>query len=102
MKHARPGKRFQDAHDRARHNGASSGWARVALVALALVFLVIGIILVFIPGPAFVFFILAGALLAAQWRRMARWLDQTEVVLRRIGSRLKNRWLRFRHSQPGP
>lgn len=98
MKAARPGKRFRNAHTRAQHNGTSTGWGRILCFLLAAVCLVIGVILVFIPGPAFVFFILAGALLASQWRKLAEWLDRGEVGLRRGWHRFKQKWSRFRNS----
>lgn len=92
MKADRAGERFKHAHERARQHPITSGWGRVLCFALALVCVAIGVVLVFIPGPAFVFFILAGALIATQWWKMACWLDQAEVALRRLWTRLKNKW----------
>lgn len=44
----------------------------------------IGLVLAFIPGPAVLFFLLAGALLASEWLWVARALDWLEVRLRRL------------------
>lgn len=91
MKTDRAGERFKHAHQRARRHPISSGWGRLLCFALALVSAAIGVVLVFIPGPAFVFFILTGALLATQWWKMACWLDQAEVAIRRSWARLKKK-----------
>lgn len=55
---------------------------RLTGLILAALFLVVGIILVFIPGPAVVFFALAGAMLAAESRPVARFLDWSELRIR--------------------
>lgn len=91
MKADRAGERFKHAHQRARQHPITSGWGRLLCFALVLVCLAIGVVLVFIPGPAFVFFILAGALLATQWWKMACWLDQAEVAMRKLYVRLKKK-----------
>lgn len=92
IKKDRPGRRFQNEHRRARKNGADRGWVRIVSFALAAVFAAIGVVLVFIPGPAFVFFILTGAVLASQWMGVARFLDKSEVWLARRWRQMKRRW----------
>jgi hypothetical protein len=54
----------------------------VAHWAAVIVCVAIGIVLVFIPGPAVVFFALAAALAAAHSRTAARALDVIEVKIR--------------------
>ena len=49
---------------------------------LALVLMVVGLVLTVMPGPAILFFLIAGGLLAAESRAVARWLDRGEVWLR--------------------
>jgi hypothetical protein len=88
VKKDRAGKRFRNEHKRVRKHGANKGWKRVVCFGLAAVFAVIGVVLVFIPGPAFVFFILSGALIASQSWRMACLLDRMEAALHRT----INRW----------
>jgi hypothetical protein len=44
----------------------------------------IGVVLVFIPGPAFVFFILGGGLLASESKLVAKAMDWSEVRTRRL------------------
>ena len=52
----------------------------------------VGFVLVFIPGPAILFFLIAAALLASDWLFVARLLDWGEVRIRRIAVRLKKFW----------
>lgn len=81
--HGKPGHRFQDRYRAQRRNRAEQGiFRRLRRLVLALGAAAIGVVLVFIPGPAIVFFFLAGALLASDWRWMARTLDWLEVKLR--------------------
>ena len=98
MKRDPAGKRFRNEHRRAGHSGATEGWARVLCLVLAALCCVVGVVLVFIPGPAFVFFILAGAFLASQSSVAARALDKTEVKIRKLwgGLRKKGRGLHGR------
>lgn len=59
----------------------------VAGVAVA-----IGLVLVFIPGPAILFFALAGMLLATESRAVARFLDWSEVTIRRLARDARCTW----------
>ncbi|CAM2963578.1 hypothetical protein RAHE111665_08910 [Rariglobus hedericola] len=96
MKNDRPGKRFRNEHKRAKAHGITGGWIRVVVIILAIVSAAIGVVLVFIPGPAFVFFILSGALVASQWWAAARVLDKNELVLHRLWRWAKRKWSSFR------
>jgi hypothetical protein len=83
------GRRFRRFHrDHAHHR---TGWARCLTWIVALVSLAIGVVLMFIPGPAVVFFALTCALLATQSRWMARWLDRSEFRLRAVWRRYRRR-----------
>lgn len=83
---SRAGRRFQDRYDAARAARKDGRWGKRALRVLRLLFAVvagsIGVVLAFIPGPAIPFFILAGGLLSAESRGVARLLDWGEVKLR--------------------
>ena len=86
LKRGQPGRRFRARYD-SRHlakKDASIGFKflRLARIIIALAAVVVGVVLVFIPGPAFLFFIFAGSLLAAESLTIARFLDWTEVKLR--------------------
>ena len=85
FRRAKPGTRFQRFHDEQR--GRQRPWIRAAYIGAAVASLAIGIVLVFIPGPAVVFFALTAALLAAQSASLARRLDSAEVWLRHVFQR---------------
>lgn len=94
LKRAPPGKRFQAFNERQQRR--ARGPIKALYLGGALVSLAVGVVLVFIPGPAFVFFILAGALLAAQSRWVARRLDGLEVMGRKTTTRVRAWWRRTR------
>jgi MFS family permease len=92
MKRDPAGERFKNEHRRAKKRGFNRGWMRAVFFIGAFVSAAIGVVLAFIPGPAFVFFILSGALVAIQWWPAARALDKTETKARPFWRRLKA-WL---------
>ena len=97
---SRPGRRFQERYEASRRKRATASLVgRVIRLVLALGLVTIGVVLVLIPGPAIVFFALAGGLLAAESRRVARLLDWTEVKLRRVARWLWSRWCGFSGGQ---
>jgi hypothetical protein len=91
LRRGRPGHRFRTAYADARKN-RSPLWYRALQLILAAVVLVVGVVFAFIPGPAVVFFAIAGALLAAESRPVAVALDWVEVQLRRVGKWAKAEW----------
>lgn len=96
LKASRPGHRFRDRYERNRHSHDKLKlvW-RVVRVALAAVLTAIGVLLVFIPGPAILFFALAGALLATDSLPLAKVLDWTEVRARQLGAKIRRHWRRL-------
>jgi hypothetical protein len=78
----RPGHRFQDRYARAKQRRGGAGIRRIVNVVLAAVVFAVGIVFVFIPGPAVLFFAIAGALLAAESLTIARAMDALELQLR--------------------
>jgi hypothetical protein len=96
LQRGRPGQRFQDRHARMQEEQKRSGPAkRILMIALAIVFLAIGVVLTVIPGPAFVFFILAGAVLAGESKVIARFMDWSEVRARKIIAWARRQWRRM-------
>lgn len=93
LNQGRPGHRFRERYRRNQKAGKSRNWLKrlVRFVAAAAAF-AIGVVLVFIPGPAIVFFLIAGALLASDWLWVARFLDWSEVRLRAAWRRLHKFW----------
>lgn len=61
-------------------------------VMLAGVAFVLGLIFAVLPGPAFIFFIIAGALLATESRGVAVLLDWSELRLRALWKWAKRQW----------
>ena len=92
-----PGERFQAFHRSQRNR---STVVKAAFLGAAVLSFAAGVVLLFIPGPAVLFFALAGALLATQSRRLARWLDQGEVRARKAVAALR-RWRRRRRLRAG-
>jgi hypothetical protein len=77
FKRSPPGQRFQRVYEQQQKQ--PSRWAKPLMLIAAVVSLAIGVVLVFIPGPAVVFFALTAALLGAQSRWVARQLDAAET-----------------------
>jgi hypothetical protein len=98
LKRGRPGRRFQDHHEKAQRStnrGALRRWMNYLLAGVALA---IGVVLVFVPGPAVVFFFLAGALLAPESRVVARGMDWSEVKIRCLCAWGARQWRRLSHA----
>jgi hypothetical protein len=96
LKASRPGHRFRDRYERNQksHNGPKVFW-RVVRVAAATGLIALGVVFVFIPGPAILFFALAGALLSTDSLPVAKLLDWIEVHARRIGAKVRRVWRRL-------
>ncbi len=85
----KPGQRFIATHK--RWKGGDSPAVTIIVVAVGAVLIVVGFLLGLIPGvPGIVLGLLGVALIATRFRKMAVWMDWTEVKLRN----LKERWSR--------
>jgi hypothetical protein len=82
------GKRFQTVNER---QADAPAWVKPVVIAGAVVSFAIGVLLSIMPGPAFVFYGLTGALLAIESAWVARKLDRGEVAARKLITRFK-RW----------
>ena len=94
LKSEKPGRRFTARRERRNEAGKSRGARRWLSLGLALVCLVVGVVLLFIPGPAVVFLGLAGVLLAEHSMLVARALDASELKLRAAARWLRSAWHR--------
>jgi hypothetical protein len=93
LAHGVPGHRFQARYDRAaRKRDATAWWIRIASIIVAVLAIAVGIAEIVFPGPAIAFFALGGALLAGQFRPVARFMDWAEVRLRRVIRFLRRCW----------
>ncbi|WP_438483158.1 PGPGW domain-containing protein [Oleiharenicola lentus] len=86
MKRGSPGSRFKNRYASAKKARKDGSWTqhifRIVRLIVAAGALAVGVLLVFIPGPAILFFFIAGGLLASESKLVARFLDWTEVRLR--------------------
>ena len=80
LRSTRPGTRFEGAHDRHRVDNRILRWS---LIAIGIALVLVGALTFWIPGPNFVIVLGGLALVAAQWRFVARQLDRGEVSARR-------------------
>jgi hypothetical protein len=94
LRRGAPGRRFQESYRAARRRVAPV-WYRVLSFLLALLALAVGLFFSVMPGPAIVFFALAGGLLAAESLVLARLLDWGEVRLRAVLGWARRRWKRL-------
>ena len=94
LKRGTPGRRFQASHAAARQR--KSPWLhRLLSFGLALVALALGLFFAVMPGPAVVFFAIAGALLATESRPLAIALDWSELRFRELAHWAKRHWQRL-------
>lgn len=88
-----PGRRFQDRYERLQRDQGRRGWlVRLVEMLIGLVLVAIGLVLMFMPGPAILFFIVGGGFLAARSHAIARLLDASELAIWRSFRWLKSRW----------
>jgi hypothetical protein len=87
FKTAQSGHRFVECYE--RHQKRESPWLKPVLFFAAVFSLVVGVVLAFVPGPAILFFAIAGALLACESRTVAMAFDKVESWGRSKFSRLR-------------
>lgn len=91
LRQARPGERFQELYKQ-RQNTRRTLWPRLLFVGLGLLLVIIGFILMFVPGPGSVIALLGAAMLAQESRFVARLLDRAEVTLWQCLAWAKRYW----------
>src|SRR5258708_7411636 len=93
LRRSPPRRRFQDHYASAQQERARSpAWRRALRIGVAFAMMLTGLIFVFIPGPAILFFAVASALFAAEWLGFARGLDWIELRFRVILNWAKRHW----------
>jgi Mn2+/Fe2+ NRAMP family transporter len=93
LREAQPGTRFERGHERHR---VRNHVVRLLLICLGLGLALGGALTFWIPGPNFVIVLAGLAIVAAQWRAVARRLDRIEVALRRWND---ERWDPYPHKR---
>src|SRR5436309_1884937 len=86
LANSQPGRRFQDRYDRRQRLGHGP-LAKLVSMFLGLVIVLVGIVLLFIPGPGTLFLVMGAGLIAEESLITARMLDWLEVKVRRWLSR---------------
>ena len=88
-----PGRRFED-HYRRRRERRGNGALRAVSLLGGLALLLVGIVLLFVPGPGILLILLGSALLAQESRVMAEALDRLEPWLGVLTRRVRLLWKR--------
>jgi len=87
--HSLPGKRFQERYRR-MHAENVSPWKRCAFFIAGIGLTLVGTFFLAVPGPGIPILLLGLALIAQESAALARWLDRTEVRLRRLWKKLRS------------
>ncbi|MGN6521163.1 MAG: PGPGW domain-containing protein [Dokdonella sp.] len=82
------GERFQ-AHHRRSHKAGTSRTMRIVAIAAALVLIVLGIVMLVLPGPGLIVMLAGAVLLAEESVFVARMMDRIDLAVMRIGRRLR-------------
>ena len=88
LKSAPPGERFQRRYRTNRELGRRGAKRALTILAGTLV-LALGLVMLVAPGPGILVVILGGAMVAQESLPMARFLDRTELRIRRAISALR-------------
>jgi hypothetical protein len=93
LRKAPAGRRFQQRYERNRHaRDGKLAW-RIVQITVAILLIVAGIIFCFIPGPGLPLIFIGGGLLANHSLAVARFLDWSELRIRRMARWAKQWWL---------
>jgi len=85
-----PGYRFVNHFRRTQRDRSIA--PRVARAALGVVLVAMGVVMVFAPGPGWLFVFFGLGMFASESCVLARFLDRTEVAARAVARRLRLRW----------
>ena len=84
-----PGRRFQ-ARYRRKHAQQGSARKRCGFVGAGIVLTLVGVFFLAVPGPGIPILAVGLALIAQESVTVARWLDRTELRLRRWWKKLRS------------
>ncbi len=100
FKASKPGRRFQDMHERHGQAGRrAAGMRRYVLIGLGVVLSVVGVLLLPVPGPGSVVILVGVIVIARESLIVARLLDRVELVLRPAFLRVRRWWRRRRRKR---
>jgi hypothetical protein len=89
FKHDEPGARFRNHRERMKEK--PRGHSIVAIM-IGVLLILIGVVLLFMPGPGTLLIAFGVALLASHSKRASALMDRSEPKLRRIAQRGKHKW----------
>lgn len=98
LKTAAPGRRFEMFYEH-REQNRTGNLGRVLWIGLGAVLTVAGVVFLALPGPGLLVIALGLALVAGEFRAMAKALDGTEVWVRGLAKALHEWWLRLQPFQ---
>src|SRR5262245_21987361 len=87
--HDRPGERFRNHRVRMRYRPLHQS---MLAVGVGIVLVIIGIAMLFFPGPGSLFILFGLALVGTHSIKIARLLDRGEIAMRRLGQHLEQHW----------
>lgn len=90
LRRGRPGYRFQEWHRAHRHR--VDGWGRILTIFLGLLLVLMGLVLMAMPGPGLLVALLGLTLLGSTSLTVARALDRAELWLGPAWKRLQHWW----------
>ncbi|MEN3941949.1 PGPGW domain-containing protein [Prosthecobacter sp. SYSU 5D2] len=100
FKDSEPGRRFEEFYEKRQEERKGSGiWQRILYLGIGLALVAAGVAFLALPGPGLLVMALGLALMAGEFRTMARGLDQVEVGLRAAGQKLREWWQRLKPYQ---
>jgi uncharacterized protein (TIGR02611 family) len=88
-----PGKRFQNRYQ-GRKNRRRSAFLKIFFLMLGAALFLVGIALIPAPGPGVLVMFIGASMMAEESLFVARALDRTEVLLRRLVVRIGRGWKR--------
>lgn len=99
--YSRPGRRFREHYHRVRQAGGAGRWRRLGFVTAGIVFCVVGLFFMAVPGPGIPILAVGIALMAQASKPVARLCDRMEIRIRRLVKRFRDRWNRGRSPNSG-
>lgn len=88
-----PGRRFLGSYERHQRSAKKGHWAgKLLCVGGGALLIVLGLVFTLIPGPAILFFLVGGGLLARESPNVARAMDWIEVRVRAVASWCVRHW----------
>jgi uncharacterized protein (TIGR02611 family) len=93
LKRSRPGHRFQERYERRKkeHHG-SFHWARWLNIIGGTLVILAGVFMLAVPGPGMLVAVVGLSMLGSEFLTLARFLDWSEVKLRKMFSWARRWW----------